>query len=301
MLFLGTTFFGARYTVDPSPTMAKDIKNIYIENGTFDQLFISKNPDLEVENGYDSWDYDTVLNATFDDGTVDAGNSGFSLRNTDHVVVKCREVGTLKWIPIYSKKINEVSDFKINFKDYFRPSNVDVEYMVVSVCNGIENTYVTKTIRSEFEGLFICDKDTIYGTLYNLDALDPTRNMTASTLGLLNSQYASVVSNGKSNYDSGTASGDFIRFDQENNEIDIPGGIQYRADLKNWLTDKKPKILKFHDGRIWLISVTGNITDTTDSINDLRKVSFDWVEIGKPNAETLYNCGLSDVGREWWY
>ena len=31
MLFLGTTFFGARYTVDPSPTMAKDVKNIFIE------------------------------------------------------------------------------------------------------------------------------------------------------------------------------------------------------------------------------------------------------------------------------
>ena len=71
--------------------------------------------------------------------------------------------------------------------------------------------------------------------------------------------------------------------------------------MKNWLSNKKPKILKFYDGRIWLISVTGGITDAGDSINDLRKISFDWVEIGKPNSETLYNCALSDVGREWWY
>ena len=41
--------------------------------------------------------------------------------------------------------------------------------MVVSVANGTENTYVTSTIRSEFDGLFVCDKDNIYGTLYNLD------------------------------------------------------------------------------------------------------------------------------------
>lgn len=301
MLFLGTTFLGARYVVDPSPTMAKNVKDIYINNGTFDQIFVSKNPDLKAENRYDDWDYDTVLNADFNDGTLEAGNSGFSLRNTDYVVIKCRKIGSLDWKPVYVKKINIEEDFKINIKDFYEPSNADLEYMVVSVCNGIENTYVTKEVKSQFDGLFICDKDNIYGTLYNLDSLDPTRNMTASTFDLLNSQYATVISNGKSNYDSGTASGDFIRFDQENNEIDIPGGIQYRADLKDWLTDKKPKILKFHDGRIWLISVTGNITDTTDSINYLRKVSFDWVEIGKPNAETLYNCGLSDVGREWWY
>lgn len=302
MLFLGTTFFGARYTVDPSPTTAKDIKNIYIENGTFDQLFVSKNPNLEVEAGYDSWDYDTVLNATFDDGTVDAGNSGFSLKNTDYVVVKCREVGLLDWIPIYQKKIDTVKDFKINIKDYFRKSNIQYEYMVVSVCNGIENTYVTREIKSEFNGLYICDKDNIYGTLYNLDSLDSTTNINATPLSLLNNKYASVVSNGIADYESGSASGAFIKFDQSNNTIDISAGIKYRNSLKNWLANKKPKILKFYDGRIWLVSITGNITDSTDTINDIRKISFDWVEIGNTeNAETLYNCGLSTIGREWWY
>ena len=302
MLFLGTTFFGSRYTLDPSPTTAKDIKNIYIENGTFDHLFVSKNPDLNVENGYDTWDYDTVLNATFDDETLDAGNSGFSLRNTDYMLVKCRESGTLNWIPIYQKKIDVISDFKINIKDYFRKSHVDYEYMVVSVCNGIENTYVSKEIKSEFNGLYICDKDNIYGTLYNLDVLDSTRNINASALSLLNNRYANVSSNGIANYDSGTTTGVFIKFNQDDNTIDISGGIKYRNKLKDWLANRKPKILKFYDGRIWLISVTGNITDTTNSVNDLRKITFDWVEIGDTeNVETLYNCGLSDVGREWWY
>lgn len=302
MLFLGTTFFGARYTLDPSPTIAKDIKNIYIENGTFDQLFVSKNPDLKVENGYDSWDYDTILNATFDDKTLDAGNSGFSLRNTDYVLVKCREVGTFDWTPIYVKKINTVEDFKINVKDYYRSSNTIYEYMVVSVCNGIENTYVSKEVKSYFDGLFICDKDNIYGTLYNLDVMDPTRNIKSSTKALLNKQYATTVSNGRSNYDSGTASGAFIKFNQDTNEIDISGGIKYRNSIKNWLSNNKPKILKFYDGRTWLISVTENITDTTDSNNNIRKISFDWVEIGDPNSvKTLYNCNLSDVGKEWWY
>lgn len=300
MLFLGTTFLGARYVIDPSPTMTKNVKDIHIENGIFDQLFVSKNPDLNAREKYDDWNYDTVLNADYDD-KLDAGNSGFSLRNTEYVIIKCREVGSLNWKVIYTKKINVEEDFKINVNDYFEPSNTNLEYMVVSVCNGIETTYVTKEIKSEFNGLFICDKDNIYGTLYNLDTMDTTRNTQSSTLNLLNNEYASVVSNGKSNYDSGTASGTFIKFNQDDHTINIPDGLKYHTELKNWLANKRPKILKFYDGRIWLISVTGGITDSGDSINSLRKISFDWVEIGTPDSETLYNCDLSDIGREWWH
>lgn len=302
MLFLGTTFFGARYTVDPSPTMAKDIKNIYIENGIFDQLFVSKNPDLTVENGYDEWDYDTILNAKFDDNTVDAGNSGFSLHNTDYILIKCREVGTFNWMPLYAIKIEKIEDFKISKKDFFRPSNKDYEYMVVSVCNGIENTYVSETVHSKFNGLYVCDKDNIYGTLYNLDDINPTRQNNSSTVNLLNSRYPIVVDNSVSNYEQGTASGAFLKLDQDNLTVDIAGGIKYRNDVKDWLNNKKPKILKFYDGRIWLISVSGNISDEADGHNDLRKISFDWIEIGNVNdKEVLYNSGLTNVGKEWWY
>ncbi len=66
MLFLGTTFLGARYVMDPSPTKAKDVKNIYINNGTFDQLFVSKNPDLKAENRFDDCIYCVIFNVIID-------------------------------------------------------------------------------------------------------------------------------------------------------------------------------------------------------------------------------------------
>ena len=302
MLFLGTTFFGARYTADPSPTLAKDVKDIHIENGTFDQLFVSKNPDLVVEDGYDDWYYDTVLNADFDNNSIDAGNSGFSLKNTDYVAIKCREVGTFDWITIFTKKINTVDDFKIVHNDYFRKSNTNYEYMVVSVCNGIENTYVSKEITSKFDGLYICDKNNIYGTLFNMDTINSTKSVDSKTLKMLNSPYPSIVTNSVANYEEGSASGSFIKFNQDNNTLDIHGGIEYRTQLKDWLNNRKPKILKFHDGRIWLVSIVNTISDSADTNNDIRNISFDWIEIGvSSDMETLYSCGLSDVGREWWY
>ena len=108
-------------------------ENIYINNGTFDQLFVSKNPDLKAENRFDDWDYDTILNADFDDGTLEAGNSGFSLRNTDYVVIKCRQVGDLEWRTIYTKKINVEEDFKINIKDY-----IEVNSAISLALQGLE-------------------------------------------------------------------------------------------------------------------------------------------------------------------
>ena len=174
--------------------------------------------------------------------------------------------------------------------------------MVVSVANGTENTYVTSTIRSEFDGLFVCDKDNIYGTLYNLDYMDTTRSVVSNAVELKNNSYPMIVSNNTLNYDKGTASGAFIRFNQESMDVDLADGMQYREDVKNWLNNKCPKILKFHDGRIWLIGITSEISDSGDDHNDIRKLSFEWTEIGNAKEmETLYNCGLSDVGREWWY
>lgn len=302
MLFLGTTFFSGRNTIDPSPTKAKDIHNISIQNGTHDQLFVSKNPNLSVENGYDDWDFDTVLNADYDKGNPDAGNSGFSLNNTDTVVVKCREIGTMDWITIYTKDIKSIEDFDIKISDYFRPSKLEFEYMVVSVCNGVENSYMTKDIYSEFECMCVCDKDNIYGTLYDLDFMDNTTEIKSNVLELLNSEYPNIVSNNSLHYEKGTTTGSFIKLNQDNGQVVLLSGLKYRDSVKKWLNNKRPKILKFYDGRIWLISVNGSISDNGKEHNDLRQLSFDWVEIGNVNdMETLYINGLSDVGKEWWY
>lgn len=302
MLFLGTTFFSGKNTLDPSPTLAKNIVQIEIKNGVFKQLFATKNPYTVVEEGYDDWDYDTILNADYSTGKLDAGNSGFSLSNTDYIAVKCRRIGDFDWITIYTKKINVIEDFDISLNDYYRSSNTDYEYMVVSVCNGIENNYVTESIHSEFNGMYICDKDNIYGTLFNLDYADTDTVSNESTLELSNNRYPSIVSNSVSNYETGNISGVFVKFNQDTDEIDINGSIQQRKIIRSWLNNKKPKILKFHDGRTWLISVSGNIHESGDNDNLLRRISFDWVEIGNSESmETLYNTGLSDIGKEWWY
>lgn len=302
MFFIGTTFFSGRNTLDPAPAQTTKIKQMSIQNGIYDQVFVSKNPDLSVESGYDPWDFDTILNADYSDGTPDAGNCGFSLHNTDYVIIKKRKKGTMDWMTIFAREIHTVEDFYIHIKDFFNPNGAELDYMLVSVCNGIENSYVLKDVTSCFEGMCICDRDNIYGTIYDLDYMDTTVNNSSQVIELLNSRYPAVVSNSPTHYESSTAVGSFIRFDQETQRVEVNAGIDYRDNVKQWLNNRKPKVLKFYDGRIWLIRISGPVSDAGRDHNDLRQLSFEWVEIGNVNdMKSMYECGLSDIDRKWWY
>lgn len=300
MLFLGTTFCSGRNSLLPPATPSSIITAIQIFDGTYNQLFLSSDPNLTVNNFDDEWNYDTKMNADFDEDLT-AGNSGFSVKTTDEVVIRRRELGTVKWTVIYVKPINAVEDFNIHFIDKYARAGVEYEYCVSSFINGIENSYVIQNVYSDFDGYYITDKDCLYGTIYDVDGCDASRNMTAQTLELLNSKYMSVVSKSSLNCDSGSITGTFLKIDCGDNSVDRNGGLKYRNDVKDRLANHKPLILKIHDGRIWMINVTGSPTDTQGGHYDIRQISFEWIEIGDINdMRTLYNYGFSDVDSRWW-
>lgn len=300
MVFLGTTFCSGRNSLLPPATPSSIITAIQIFDGTYNQLFLSSDPNLTVNNFDDEWNYDTKMNANFDKDLT-AGNSDFSVKITDEVVIRRRELGTTKWTVIYVKQINAVEDFNIHFIDKYTRAGVEYEYCVSSFINGIENSYVIQNVYSDFDGYYITDKDCLYGTIYDVDGCDTSRNMSAQTLELLNSKYMSVVSNSSLNCDSGSITGTFLKIDCDDNSVDRNGGLQYRNDVKDRLANHKPLILKIYDGRIWMINVTGNISDTQGGHYDIRQISFEWVEIGDVNdMRTLYNYGFSDIDSRWW-
>lgn len=300
MVFLGNTFFGDINSLLPPPASVKPITSIQIFDGTYNQIFLSTNTNLTVNNFDDEWTYDTKMNADFN-GTLDAGNSAFSLRNTDHVVIRRREKNTIRWMTIYVKKIKAIEDFTIHFIDKFARSGIEYEYCVSSFVNGVENSYIIENVYSDFEGLYITDKDCIYGTIYDLDGCDTSRNTGNQILEMLNSKYVSVVSNSSANYDSGSVSGTFIKINS-NGEYEHLASLNHRNNFKNRLVNKKPLILKLSDGRIWMIRVIGNPEDIMTGHQDIRKITFEWVEIGDiDDMKMLYKNGFSDVDSRWWY
>lgn len=299
-MFLGTTFFCGKHTFLPPATNVNNFETLSISNGKFDQLYMSANPEENLDSINDGWKYETKLNASFEKD-LEAGSIGFSTRNTDTVVIQTREKDAFDWKTIYVKEISKNEDF--NFIEYYPFSrNLSTnEYKLISMINGIENSYVQTEEKTSFSGMFIVDAKNVYGTIVNLESTDTTHNITMTTLELLNSKFPSVYSNSESNYVTGSTSGCFLKFNTDTCEFDFDGGVMYRHEIMQWLTNKKSKILKLEDGRIYLIKVIGQPTDTEDGHRYIRRFTFDWVEIGDVNnVRTLYNNKLSDVGIAYW-
>lgn len=303
MIFLGYNFCSTPVSLSPAPSKEEAIVAIQVFDGHYNSIFISTDTALSLNNLDDVWDYDTKLATNFSSGTLSAGNSGFSLVNTDHLLIKRRELGDVKWTVLYSKEIEHTEDFKIVFTDKFARAGVEYEYAVSSTINGVENAYVVQNVYSDFDGMYITDKDCLYGTIFDVDCNARSINLANQTLSLLNSEYMTVVSNSDVRSESGFASGTFVRFDDNNiNKFNRNASIKYRNEVKKRLSNKKPLILKICDGSIWMIRVTGQPQESHEGNNiNIKGLSFEWVEIGDINdMETLYNNGFSDIGSEWW-
>lgn len=299
MIFLGNTFCSGRYSLLPPTFNIANITAIQISSGKYSRLYLSANSELGIDAMDAEWDNDTLINADYA-YSISAGNSGFSLKNTDHLVIKRRELGTYDWIVIYVKEIHTLEDFNIVFEDKYARAGTDYEYCVSSYLNGVENCYVIENVFSDFSGFYITDKDCLFGTIYDVDGCDTSQNIVAQTLQLLNSKYMTVVTNSCASGESGSITGSFFKQDETCVGI-VNRNLQYRNNFKNRLANRKPLILKVYDGRIWIIRVVGTPTDSKNEHVDIRQISFDWVEVGDINdMESLYRNGFSDVGAEWW-
>ena len=129
MVFLGYNFFSNVNSLSTTPSRSGIIHAIRIFDGNYNHIFASKNTDLTLGNVGDPWDLDTILSTNFDTGSFDAGNSAFSVNNTDCLVIKRRPAGEFKWTVIYvNENISSTEDFKIVFTDKYARSGVEYEY-----------------------------------------------------------------------------------------------------------------------------------------------------------------------------
>lgn len=109
------------------------------------------------------------------------------------------------------------------------------------------------------------------------------------------------------NYDTGTCRGSFVPVAEDDecklaydSKFDYQR-IKHQKEFMDFISDGIPKILKLPDGRMWIIQVTPNPTDTANQVYNNREISFSWVEVGDVNSEEdLYYLGLSEVSSEWW-
>ena len=239
------------------------------------------------------------MNANFNNN-IDAGNVNYLINQISSIKIKRRKQGDFDWLTLATIPINKVEDLSFIFNDLLNQDNVTYEYALVPIIGEIEGQYLINSIMSQFNGVFIGNAETIYKFLYEVKYSSNQRNQQVGVFQVLGQQYPIVVANGALSYESGNVTATILNDDFEKTGIiDRAEIVKQKDALKNFLTDKKPKILKDWNGNIWLCIVNSNIDVSYKEGTGMGipVISFDWTEIGESNnQQSLYNNGiLSEV------
>lgn len=298
--FLNYNFFADGDALNTAPSSVDNITNVKLTNSIFDHFNVTKNTSTAVSTSIPTeWDYDTIMNANFNNN-IDAGNVNYLINQISSIKIKRRKQGDFDWLTLATIPINKVEDLSFIFNDLLNQDNVTYEYALVPIIGEIEGQYLINSIMSQFNGVFIGNAETIYKFLYEVKYSSNQRNQQVGVFQVLGQQYPIVVANGALSYESGNVTATILNDDFEKTGIiDRAEIVKQKDALKNFLTDKKPKILKDWNGNIWLCIVNSNIDVSYKEGTGMGipVISFDWTEIGESNnQQSLYNNGiLSEV------
>ena len=299
--FLGYNFLKDGNALDPTPTNTNNITYARVQNGIFDHFNVSRDTSFDYSSIVPTdWDVNTLMNADFA-GNTSAGNVAQVASGVTSVRVKRRIKGTFDWITIREIPIIKPEDLSFVITDNLNAYNVEYEYAYVPMIEDVEGNYIVESILSKFEGVFICDIDTVF-KFYG--GVEYDGNDAVQQVGVFqpyNRKYPVIVSNSIIQYQTGSIGGWVLPEDYEDTHIfDRAKIVKEKELLLNFLMNKKPKIIKDMNGNNWLVYFTGNPAITYDNNygQGMLKVTAQWTEVGDPNDKTdLYENGLISTMR----
>lgn len=296
---LGYNFCQDANALDPRFTDVNNLNSVTIQNGIFDNLNLTRDVTTEYSSELPTvWDFLTVLDCNFN-GNIDAGNLEYVLSQLSAVKIKRRVAGTFDWMTLFTVPINSVDDLLFERFDYFNAYGVEYEYALVPVVSGVEGNYITSTVDSVFNGVFICDSSSIYKFYAGVNFGGGEQVNKTGVFEPLGSKFPIVISNGVINYFKSTLSGTIIsQTEYDTRQFSPLDNIKLRSDILSFLTKKKAKIIKDWNGRIYLILVVDNISVSPN--NDIggrfADIGFNYVQGGDANSRTdMENVGLIGV------
>lgn len=277
------------------------IDEIYLYNAVFSHFNVSEDITITPDSAVPTdWDVNTIADCNFDTN-INAGSVG---KVTDipmnGFIFKRRELGSINWIDLAKKEVDSVADFNFSFNDFLVPSNRDFEYALVPIYNnGSEGDYLIQSIHTDFNGVFVFDKNNHMRLMANVSYDSGTRNVSIGTLQPIGKKYPVVIQNGTINYLTGGVSGTIFNDGfYTNHQIDRFTIAKLSQSYSNFLVNGKSKILKDWNGNIWVVQIVGSpsMTYNQSTGNGIIDISFSWAEQGEwDNQRDLYNNGLVDI------
>ena len=311
MINLGSMLGADTLSPTLSPSGIDGINSITVGNAYINDLYITLDTSYVLGTTLpDSWDANTKFYAKYDTN-LSAGNVDFDLSDVlgSYVLIKRRIKDTFDWITLDAFPISSSQDFnKLNFTDYTAAPKVEYEYALVPIIDDMEGTYYTSTITPDTEKLVIVDGTlALWATIVTDGFANSQRNSAPGVIEPLNSKYPVIVHNGMANYDTVSITAGWFPTEEDHCTLQIgpeyDGWVaKYAKRFMDFLTNKRVKMLKNVDGRMWLCYVTTLPANNARDVYWDREITFGVTEVGDVEDErVLYDAGLINAPERWWH
>ena len=295
-MFLGYGFAGGNYSLDATPVCQNDSTLLKVSNAVVGDLYATNEALTYSTTIPDNWNFYTIMHGKFS-GNLLAGNIDFAVSEVSSLRIERRVKNNTNWVILHEQTVSKKEDLTVLYYDKTARANTTYEYAIVPIIGQVEGTKYSQEITTDFQGLFVVDRDNVFQTELDVNFSNAKRNKPRSVITPIGSKYPQVVSNSTNNYDSGTVSAEWIKYNQEDDSWDTDNAISYIDNLKDFLNNEYPKLIKYQDGRMWLANVSSSeITDEEDDAHMQIHTSFDFTEIADcDSGSDLYANGFIDV------
>lgn len=263
-------------------------------NAVYDQIYVDEDITIPYKTEKpDGWNYRTVLNAKLN-GSLEGGSVQAGGLQIEKVRIQKRKTNELQW--------NDVAelDYKIGEQvlyeaiDKYIQNDFSYQYSIIpSTATVLGNRVLSNEITADFEGVFLSDKNNNYRLFYDVEFGAMQHNNPSSVLEPLNARYP-IVTHSNLDYINGDITALFLSANTvNNNNIDIRMEKLGRDQLLRFIKNRKPKVLRDHNGNSMLIAIVDNPQEQHhSSVQGIATISFSYVEIGNIDGETLRENGM---------
>ncbi len=303
---LKTLGFMASNTVFVSE--CKDVNYVQLNQGIYDEINMEVYDKEKTKNDIKNYDFPKiwhkciVFHATFNNNNLSAGNFDYMISEVSSMIIKRRPLNSVEqWLPIFEQKIYSEMDsneFNFMFTDYLVKNKKEYEYKLVPILAGgtegfpIYATYEEDDHKSvNFSGIFICEPDSVYSTILDVN-VTAQKNKPANTITTIGKRYPFVLCGTENNYYTGTVNGLFAQ-PIKKGEWNFENSWDFREKFNEFLLDGKTKLLKYYDGRMWLVNIYDPVINKEEEHEYKVITSFNWAEIGNvADVYSLYDNGF---------
>lgn len=171
------------------------------------------------------------------------------------------------------------------FYDYYALPGITYVYRAALYQNETVCAVYYGEIAHRISGICIADRYAGYSALSFTQHYPVSKNSRSAIMEPMDSKYPYAVINGSLDYDSGSVTATFAPISEC--KPDFSDNCRRTSEIRHWLNNGEAKLLKFHNGECWIVSVSGAATEQPGNA-EILATTFNWTEIADAKKNENY-------------